>query len=67
MSYATSNAGQRLDKVKTGFLAAAAVGWGLFAYSALFSGSEEQAVQAEIGHFHQQLEAVDTLYQMNEG
>jgi len=58
MSYATSNAGQRLDKVKTGFLAAAAVGWGLFAYSALFSGSEEQAVQAEIAHFHQQLEAV---------
>ena len=58
MSYATSNAGQRLDKVKTGFLAAAAVGWGLFAYSALFSGSEEQAVQAEIAHFHQQLQTV---------
>ena len=58
MSYATTNAGQRLDRVKAGLVAAAAVGWGLFAYSALFSGSEEQAVQAEIAHFHQQLQTV---------
>jgi murein L,D-transpeptidase YcbB/YkuD len=58
MSYATTNAGQQLDITKTGLVAAACVGWGLFAYSALFSGSEEQAVQAEIAHFHQQLQTV---------
>ena len=58
MSYATANTGQRLDMVKAGLVAAAAVGWGLFAYSALLSGSEEQAAQAEIAHFHQQLQTV---------
>jgi murein L,D-transpeptidase YcbB/YkuD len=58
MSDATTYAGQRLDIVKTGLVAAAAVGWGLFTYSTLSSGSEEQAVQAEIAHFRQQLEAV---------
>ena len=58
MSYATTNAGQRLDIVKTGLVAAAAVGWGLFAYSTLSSGSEEQAVQTEILQLHQQIEDV---------
>ena len=58
MSYATANAGQRLDIVKTGLLAAAAVGWGLFAYSTLSSGSQEQAVQTEIMQLHQQIEDV---------
>ncbi len=58
MSYATSHAGQRLNKVRTGLLAAAAVGWGLFAYSTLSSGSDEQAVQTEIVQLHQQIEAV---------
>jgi murein L,D-transpeptidase YcbB/YkuD len=58
MSYATTYAGQRLDIVKIGLMAAACVGWGLFAYSVLFSGSEEQAIQAEIAHFHQQLQTV---------
>jgi murein L,D-transpeptidase YcbB/YkuD len=58
MSYATTNAGQRLDGVKAGLVAAAAVGWGLFAYSTLSSGSEEQAVQTEILQLHQQIEDV---------
>ncbi len=58
MSYATTNAGQRLDRVKAGLVAAAAVGWGLFAYSTLSSGSEEQAVQTEILQLHQQIEDV---------
>jgi uncharacterized protein YlxW (UPF0749 family) len=58
MSYATTNAGQRLDIVKTGLVAAAAVGWGLFAYSTLSSGSQEQAVQTEILQLHQQIEDV---------
>ena len=58
MSYATTNAGQRLDIVKTGLVAAAAVGWGLFAYSTLSSGSQEQAVQTEMMQLHQQIEDV---------
>ena len=60
MSYATTNAGQQLDITKTGLVAAAAVGWGLFAYSTLFSGSDEQAVQTEIMQLRQQIEAVTT-------
>ena len=58
MSYATAYSGQRLDMVKAGLVAAAAVGWGLFAYSTLSSGSEEQAVQTEIMQLHQQIEDV---------
>jgi phage-related tail protein len=58
MRYATSDAGQRLDIVKAGLAAAAAVGWGLFAYSTLSSGSEEQAVQTEILQLHQHIEDV---------
>jgi Putative peptidoglycan binding domain len=58
MSYATTDAGQRLDRVKVGLVVAAAVGWGLFAYSTLSSGSEEQAVQTGILQLHQQIEDV---------
>ena len=58
MSYATTNTGQRLDRVKAGLVAAAAVSWGLLAYSTLSSGSEEQAVQTEILQLHQQIEDV---------
>jgi murein L,D-transpeptidase YcbB/YkuD len=58
MSYATTNTGQRLDRVKVGLVVAAAVGWGLFAYSTLSSGSEEQAVQTEMMQLHQQIEDV---------
>jgi uncharacterized protein (DUF3084 family) len=58
MSYATTDAGQRLDRVKVGLVVAAAVGWGLFAYSTLSSGSEEQAVQTEMMQLHQQIEDV---------
>jgi len=58
MSYARINAAQRLGMVKAGLVAAAAVGWGLFAYSTLSSSSEEQAVQTEILQLHQQIEDV---------
>jgi murein L,D-transpeptidase YcbB/YkuD len=58
MSYATAYSGQRLDMVKTGLVAVAAVGWGLFGYSTLSSGSQEQAVQTEIMQLHQQIEDV---------
>ena len=58
MSYATTYAGQRLDIVKISLMAAAAVGWGLLAYSTLPSGSEEQAAQTEIMQLHQQIETV---------
>jgi murein L,D-transpeptidase YcbB/YkuD len=58
MRYATSNIEQRLDMVRTGLLAAAAVGWGLFAYSAMSSRQDEEAVQAAIVQLHQQIEAV---------
>jgi murein L,D-transpeptidase YcbB/YkuD len=58
MSYATTYAGQRLDMVKISLMAAAAVGWGLLAYSTVSSGSEEQAAQTEIMQLHQQIETV---------
>ena len=58
MSYARINAAQRLGMVKAGLVAAAAVGWGLFGYSTLSSGSQEQAVQAEIMQLRQQIEDV---------
>jgi murein L,D-transpeptidase YcbB/YkuD len=58
MSYATNYAGQRLDMVKISLMAAAAVGWGLLAYSTVSSGSEEQAAQTEIMQLHQQIETV---------
>jgi murein L,D-transpeptidase YcbB/YkuD len=58
MSYVTSNAGQQAVMIKAGLLAAAAVGWGLFAYSTLSSGLGEQAAQTAILQLHQQIEDV---------
>jgi peptidoglycan hydrolase-like protein with peptidoglycan-binding domain len=43
---------------QAGLLAAAAVGWGLFTYSTILSGSEKQAVQNEITQLRQQSETV---------
>jgi septal ring factor EnvC (AmiA/AmiB activator) len=42
--------------IDKGLLAAAAVGWGLFAYTAVSSGSKEQAVQDEITRLHQEVQ-----------
>jgi murein L,D-transpeptidase YcbB/YkuD len=44
--------------IDKGLLAVAAVGWGLVAYSAVSSGSDEQAVQDEITRLHQEVQVV---------
>ncbi|MFD0466324.1 peptidoglycan-binding protein [Microvirga aerilata] len=44
--------------IDKGLLAVAAVGWGLFAYSAVSSGSDEQAVQTEITRLHQEVQVL---------
>jgi murein L,D-transpeptidase YcbB/YkuD len=48
MSYTISEAAPRFDMISKGLLAVAAIGWSLFAYSAIGSGPDEQAVQDEI-------------------
>ena len=54
MTYASAERSQ-IDFVSKGILAVAAVGWGLFAFSVLSSGSDEQA---EIAHLRQQVETM---------
>ncbi len=58
MSYARSKMASPLNMIDKGFLAVAAVGWGLVAYSAVSSGSDEQAVQDEITRLHQEVQVV---------
>jgi murein L,D-transpeptidase YcbB/YkuD len=55
MTYARHAARSQIDFVSKGILAIAAVGWGLFAWSVLSSGSDEQA---EIAHLRQLVETV---------
>src|SRR5919107_4314369 len=58
MSYVGSNTGLPLKVMRKGLMAATVVGLGLYTYSALFSGSEEQAVQTEVVQLRQRVEAV---------
>ena len=58
MSDARNHAGLPFQVAGKGLLAATIIGLGLFAYSVLFSGSEEQSAQTEIAHLHQQLQTV---------
>ena len=55
MTYARYAERSQIDFVSKGILAVAAVGWGLFAFSVLSSGSDEQA---EIAHLRQQVETM---------
>ena len=57
MSFAKSLSSPNPGLVDKGLLAVAAVGWGLFAYSAVSSGSDEQAFQDEIAHLRQEIVA----------
>jgi murein L,D-transpeptidase YcbB/YkuD len=55
MTYARYAERSQIDFVSKGILAVAAVDWGLFAFSVLSSGSDEQA---EIAHLRQQVETM---------
>jgi len=58
MSYARSNAGLPFEVVGKCVMAATVLGLGLFAYSALFAGTDKQSVQTEVVHLRQQIEAI---------
>jgi Putative peptidoglycan binding domain len=58
MSYATIKVGLPFEMLGKGFIAATVVGFGLFAYSALFSDSEEQPAKNVVLQLHQQTDAV---------
>ena len=56
MSYARGGAASQFGMISKGLLAVAAVGWGLFAYSAVLSGSYVQTIQDEIARLRQEVE-----------
>jgi murein L,D-transpeptidase YcbB/YkuD len=58
MSYVRSKVASPFGMIDKGLLAVAAAGWGLIAYSAVSSGSDEQAVQDEIAWLHQEVQVV---------
>jgi murein L,D-transpeptidase YcbB/YkuD len=58
MSYTRSKAISPFGMIDRGLLTLAATGWGLFAYSVVSSGSDEQAVQNEIARLHQEVKVV---------
>jgi hypothetical protein len=58
MSYVNTQVRLQLNATGKGFLAAAVIGWGLFAYSVLSTGSEEHAIQSENSLLRQQIETV---------
>jgi murein L,D-transpeptidase YcbB/YkuD len=58
MGDARNRAGLPFEVAGKGLLAATIIGSGLFAYSVLFSGAEEQSAQIELAHLHQQIQAV---------
>lgn len=58
MSYLRNRARLQFDVAGKGLLAAAAIGWGLFGYTVLSTGSEERTIQTEIPQLRQQIETV---------
>jgi chromosome segregation ATPase len=70
MIYGRDHAGLQLGVAGKGLLAATAIGWGLFVYSILSTGSEEHAIQTENWQLRQQIEAItaerDQLAKENE-
>jgi murein L,D-transpeptidase YcbB/YkuD len=55
---ARNHAGLPFQVAGKGLLAATIIGLGLFAYSMLFSRTEERSAQTEIAQLHQQIQAV---------
>lgn len=70
MSYVRSYARLQIGTAGTGLLAATAIGFSLFVYSALSKSSEDHALQSEISQLRQQIETVtaerDQLAKENE-
>ena len=58
MSTARRTVASPFGMIDKGLLAVAAVGWGLFAYLAVSSGSNKHAVQAEIARLHQEVQVL---------
>lgn len=58
MNYATSKAISPFGMIDKGPLTLVAIGWGLFAFSVVSSGSDKQAVQGEIAHLHREVKVV---------
>ena len=60
MSNGRARATMQFGTLGTNLSAVAAVGWSLFTYSVLSTGSEVHTLQSEIAHFRQQIETVTT-------
>ena len=60
MSNGRARAKMQFGTLGTNLSAVAAVGWSLFTYSVLSTGSEEHTLQSEIAHLRQQIETVTT-------
>jgi hypothetical protein len=58
MSYVNNQIRLQLGATGKGLLAATAIGWGLFVYSFLSTGSEEHTLRSENRQLRQQIEAV---------
>jgi murein L,D-transpeptidase YcbB/YkuD len=58
MSTVNNQVSLQLNSAGKGLLAAAAIGWGLFVYSVLSTGSEKQTIQSENAQLRQQIETV---------
>jgi murein L,D-transpeptidase YcbB/YkuD len=58
MSYVRNQVRLQLDATGIGLLVATAIGWGLFVYSVLSTGSEEHTLQTENSQLRQQIEIV---------
>jgi len=60
MSNGRARATMQFGTLGTNLSAVAAVGWSLFTYSVLSTGSEVHTLQSEIAHLRQQIETVTT-------
>jgi hypothetical protein len=60
MSNGRARAKMQFGTLGTNLSAVAAVGWSLFTYSVLSTGSEVHTLQSEIAHLRQQIETVTT-------
>ena len=60
MSNGRARAKMQFGTLGTSLSAVAAVGWSLFTYSVLSTGSEVHTLQSEIAHLRQQIETVTT-------
>ena len=58
MSNVRARAKMQFGTLGTSLSAVAAIGWSLFTYSVLSTGSEEHTLQSEIAHLRQQIETV---------